>query len=110
MKEFAQKGCWVKIYKVLLKEGERAPQVPVETSKVPLEFRVNGFLQVEKAQLGEEVEILTVTGRKMKGVLVEIEPCYTHSFGAYIPELGTIGSELRNLLEKAEKEPQVRER
>ena len=91
------KGTWVEIYQVVLAVGERVPQVPDDTHKVPLEMRVRGWL-VEPASLSEAAEIKTPTGRHLTGTLVEINPAYTHGFGSPIPELTQIGSEVRAIL------------
>lgn len=97
MPELIEKGAWVEIYAVVLPAGERAPQVPEDTQKVPLEMRVKGFL-VSSASPGDEVEIVTTVGRQLRGTLVEVNPAYTHQFGAPIPELLTIGGEVRAIL------------
>ena len=91
------KGTWVEIERIVLRAGERAPQVPDDTRQVPLQMRVKGYL-VAPAALGEEAEILTPAGRRLSGVLREINPAYTHGFGAPVPELSGIGRELRALL------------
>ena len=44
MAEHIEKGTWVQIHRIVLREGQRAPQVPVETQQVPLEMWVKGFL------------------------------------------------------------------
>ena len=46
----------------------------------------------------DEVEIITTVGRHLRGTLIEINPAYTHQFGAPIPELLTIGGEVRAIL------------
>ena len=97
MSELITKGTWVEIHKIVLQVGERAPQVPIDTRKVPLEMRAKGFL-VSSGAVGEDVEIETLTGRRFRGILTEVNPAYTHSFGAPIPELSTIGNEVRALL------------
>ena len=97
MSELIAKGTWVDIHDIILQVGERAPLVPADTRQVPLEMRVKGFL-VSSAAMGEEVEIETLAGRRLRGILTEVNPAYTHSFGAPIPELSTIGSEVRALL------------
>ena len=97
MAEHIEKGTWVQIHRIVLREGQRAPQVPVETQQVPLEMRVKGFL-TEPATLGEEVEIVTPSGRRLGGVLTDVNPGYTHSFGSPIPELLRIGREVRAIL------------
>jgi hypothetical protein len=48
--------------------------------------------------LGEEVEIVTVTGRRLDGTLVDVNPSYAHGFGPPIAELQAIGGEVRALL------------
>ncbi|KGG81493.1 2-amino-4-ketopentanoate thiolase [Caloranaerobacter azorensis H53214] len=98
----AKKGDWVRIYNVVLKPEERAPQVPDDTKKVPLEMWVKGFLLNEEARIGDEVEIETYIGRKIKGKLVEINPYYNHDYGKCIPELLFIGKQLRGILEGGE--------
>ena len=52
MAERAAQGAWVEIHRCVLQAGERAPQVPEDTQRVPLEMRVKGFL-VAPAAPGE---------------------------------------------------------
>jgi hypothetical protein len=65
-----------------------------------LELKAKGFLQADAA-IGDDVEIKTYTGRLIKGKLIEENPSYTHSFGAPIPELMTIGTEAKKILKDA---------
>jgi len=97
MTEPVAKGSWVEIHRIVLPAGERASQVPEDTQQVPLEMRVKGFL-VEPASLGEDVEIITTTGRRLHGTLTDFNPAYGHGFGAPIAELSTIGGEVRAML------------
>jgi len=90
-------GTWVQIHRIILPAGQRAPQVPEETQRVPLELRAKGFL-LRDAQLGDEVAIRTVIGREITGTLVAVNPPYPHDFGVPVPELLTVGRELRELL------------
>jgi len=92
-----KKGAWVEIYRVVLEPNERAPQVPDDTKKVPLEMKVKGFLEKD-AHIGDEVEIITQAGRRSKGKLVTLGPPYDHGFGNPVEELIGIGSEVRRLL------------
>ncbi|MFN3329232.1 MAG: 2-amino-4-oxopentanoate thiolase subunit OrtA [Fervidobacterium sp.] len=94
----AKKGDWVQIEKVILSPQERAPQVPEDTKSVPLSMRVKGFLLDESAKIGNNVRIKTLTGRVVEGKLVAINPKYEHDFGEPVPELLTIGMELRDIL------------
>ena len=91
------KGTWVEIHRIVLPADERAPRVPDDTRQVPLEMRVKGSL-LAPAALGEEAEIITAAGRRLRGVLTDINPAYTHGFGAPIAELSAVGRELRALL------------
>jgi hypothetical protein len=97
MADLVAKGTWVEVYRIVLPAGERAPQVPADTAHVPLEMRVKGFL-AEPAAVGAQAEIMTAAGRRLQGRLVEINPAYTHGFGAPVPELATIGDEVRTIL------------
>ena len=97
MTELIEKGTWVEVHTVVLKASERAPQVPKDTRRVPLEMRVKGFL-VAPASIGEDAEIETPSGRRLRGKLSEVNPPYTHSFGSPIPELSAIGKSVRALL------------
>jgi hypothetical protein len=97
MTDLIEKGSWVEIHDVVLEAGERAPQVPQDTQRVPLQMRVKGFLSAPAA-IGEQAGIETLSGRQLRGKLVQVNPAYTHSFGAPIPELSTIGREVRALL------------
>jgi len=97
MTELIEKGTWVEIHSVVLQANERAPQVPEDTRRVPLEMRVKGFL-LAPATIGEDAEIETLSGRHLRGRLAEVNPAYTHSFGSPVPELSPIGCEVRALL------------
>jgi hypothetical protein len=97
MAELIKKGTWVEIHTIVLPAAERAPQVPEDTQQVPLEMRVKGFL-AEPVLPGDEAEIVTTVGRHLRGTLIEVNPAYTHQFGAPVPELSTIGVEVRAIL------------
>jgi len=84
-----KKGTWVRIHRILLTPAERAENLPEETRIVPFELWIKGFLSID-ANLGETVDILTVTGRTERGTLDAVEPSYRHDFGAYVPELKEI--------------------
>jgi len=97
MDEIIRKGAWVEIHGVVLAAGERADNVPEDTKRVPLEMRVKGFL-LAPGRAGDEVEILTPAGRRLRGTLTAVNPAYAHGFGAPVPELSTIGAEVKTLL------------
>jgi len=94
----ANKGDWVSIHVVVLTPEERAHAVlPEDTQKVPLEMWMHGYL-CEDAEIGDTVQIITRTGREASGRLLEVNPCYTHSFGDHIPELQKAGDIARAIL------------
>lgn len=93
------KETWVEIHDIVLKPEERTGNLPEETKKVPLEMRLKGFL-LEEAEIGDRVKIRTVTGRIVEGTLLKENPVYEHGYGeTFIPELLTIGQNLRAMLE-----------
>ena len=99
MTKLVDNGTWVELHDIILPAGQRAPQVPEDTQHVPLEMRVKGFL-VEPARIGDEAEVITAAGRRLRGRLAEANPAYDHSFGRPIPALSNIGSELRTILRR----------
>ena len=97
MAERVATGTWVELRRIVLQAGERAPQVPEETQRVPLEMKVKGRL-TRDASVGEEAEVITAAGRRLRGTLERVAPAYTHGFGPPVPELLGVGEELRALL------------
>lgn len=93
-----QKGDWVQIHIKVLSAEERAANIPEDTKRVPLEMWVKGNLINEEAELGDIVSVLTKTGRTVEGTLVALSPCYTHSFGDYVPELDRIDRMVKDAL------------
>ena len=93
-------GDWVEIWNVILESGKRAPQVPEDTQKVPLEMRLRGFLVTKQAKLGGNVWIRTRIGRLVEGKLVSLHPRYNHDFGEPQKALLEIGQELRTFLKQ----------
>jgi hypothetical protein len=94
-------GTWVEIHRVVLHPGERAPQVPPETQRVPLELLARGWLDAP-AVLGDDVSVTTAAGRHVHGKLVAVEPGYEHTFGPPVPELLAVGRQLRALLKEGQ--------
>ena len=95
-----RRGEWAEIRLVLLSPGERAPGLPADTARVPLEARVKGFLEGE-ARPGGKAAVTTVLGRRIEGVFVRALPEPGHSFGQPAPELLPIGGELRARLRES---------
>jgi hypothetical protein len=90
-------GTWVEISTVVLEPARRAPRIPEDTKRLPLEMRVKGFLAAPVV-LGDRAEIITAARRKLGGILTAVNPPYSHGFGAPIPELSAIGGKVRALL------------
>lgn len=97
MAEKLPQGTWVEIHAVILPADARAPQVPEDTARVPLEMRAKGFL-AEAAEIGAEAEVRTTTGRGLRGTVTAANPAYDHGFGVPLPELLEIGAEVRAIL------------
>jgi len=93
----AAEGQWVEIHRIVLRPDERAAQTPEDTRRVPLEMRVKGFLATP-ACVGDDAEIVTRAGRRLRGTLAAVNPAYTHSFGPPLPELSSVGDEVRAVL------------
>jgi len=92
-----EKGKWVLIRRTVLEPGERAPQAPEDTREVPLRMWIKGTLQ-KRAAIGEEVTVLTRTGRIETGTLLEENPYYKHDFGKCVPELMAISDQVREMV------------
>lgn len=93
----AKKGDWVRIQNTVLEPHERAPQVPDDTKATPLKMWVKGFALTE-VEIGEIIEVETITGRKVSGTLKEINPTFRHSFGECVPEIFQIGIGAKKVL------------
>ncbi len=91
------KGDWVKIRNTVLPPSARAPQLPQDTKQVPLDIWLKGFVQ-DDAEIGDEVEITTITGRTASGTLVEHNPYYGHDYGKCLPELLQIGLQAKAIV------------
>ncbi len=93
----AKKGDWVLLHTVVLAPEQRAPQVPEDTRRVPLEMWTKGYL-THDAEVGDEVEITTRTKRVLRGTLVEVNPQHRHGYGDFVPEILKIGDDVRDIL------------
>ncbi len=94
-------GCearrWVEIGFTVLEPAQRTARLPEDTTRVPYEARVRGFA-VGACRLGDEVEVKTLTGRRVRGRVVALDPCFAHDFGRPVLELIEAGLEARALL------------
>ncbi|MDY2960522.1 MAG: 2-amino-4-oxopentanoate thiolase subunit OrtA [Hornefia sp.] len=97
-----KKGDWVRIHRVVLKAEERTAKLPEDTKACDLEMWTKGTLLAD-AEIGDEVEIETIVGRREKGELVEVGPYYTHSYGVFVPEIIEIDKQLRKIMKGGDK-------
>ena len=85
---------WVEVRFVLLEPADRAVNLPADTAAQPLLVWIKGFARGAGA-IGDELAIETTTGRAVTGVLTDVNPGYTHTFGRPAPELTHVGRDLR---------------
>lgn len=92
-----RKNTWVKIHTIILKPEERSKKLPNETKKHPLECWMKGYLSHD-ADIGDEVSIITLTGREENGTLTKANPAYLHTYGAFVPEILKIDAIVKQAL------------
>jgi hypothetical protein len=92
-----KKDNWVLIKKIILQPEQRANNLPEATKKVPLLLWVKGNLLTD-GEIGQEVEVKTLTGRIESGTLVEVNPSYMHNYGKFMPEIQQIDKILKSEL------------
>jgi hypothetical protein len=95
--QMAGLGDYVQISQIVINPENRAPQIPEDTKKVPYTLWIKGYA-LKEAVIFEEIEISTITGRKLTGTLTDINPSFNHSFGKYVKELGQVRDQVKNLL------------
>ncbi|MFA5479363.1 MAG: 2-amino-4-oxopentanoate thiolase subunit OrtA [Candidatus Muiribacteriota bacterium] len=87
---------WVQIEKVVLKASQRTSKIPEDTLKCDYVMRINGY--ADNAEIGKQTEITTLTGRKVSGRVVEVNPKFRHDFGEPVEELMHVGRVCRKEL------------
>ena len=87
-------GDWVEVERVLLEPADRSTNLPDDTAAQPLLVWVKGFALADAA-VGDELEVETMTGRRVTGRLTQVNPGYFHTFGKPAPELTHVGRDLR---------------
>jgi hypothetical protein len=94
-------GSWVEIQQVVLRAGERAPNVPPDTAEVDFVARIRGFL-TSSASIGDNATVRTLVGREVSGVLTVVNPRNPADYGNPVPDLLELGSRARQALEALE--------
>jgi hypothetical protein len=92
--ERCRAGDWVEVEYILLEPADRSKNLPEDTAAQPLRVWIKGFAQTD-AEIGHELTVETMTGRRVTGKLTELNPGYFHTFGRPIPELVHVGKDLR---------------
>lgn len=92
-----KKGTWVEIEEIVLEVKDRASNIPIETKATPLKCWTRGNC-MEDCILGEYVEVKTNIGRFVKGIVVDVEPGYCHTFGKYVSEISKIGTQAKEMI------------
>ena len=100
MKQRAEKNDWVRVQEIILTPEERMESLPESTRKVPLKCWINGFMENDSAEIGEQVTIRTLTGRLVRGELYEVWPKYEHGFGRQQPTLIHVGNQVKELVKE----------
>ena len=93
----AKKGDWVRIHRVILAAEERTANLPEDTKRVPFEMWVKGHLLYD-GEIGDQVTVKTVSGRKEHGTLIEVDPQFDVNFGRFVPEILEMDVRLRTAL------------
>ncbi|KAF0196824.1 MAG: hypothetical protein FD169_803 [Bacillota bacterium] len=92
-----QKGQFVEVSWAALEPSGRSDNIPESTKQVPLIARVKGFA-VETTEGSDDISIVTLSGRVLRGKVCDSAPRYSHDFGKPQPELQRIGPTLRREL------------
>lgn len=95
--DFVPAGSWVEVRQIVLRGGDRAPNVPPDTAAVDFVARIRGFLQTD-TKLGEEASVRTLADREVRGRLSAVNPRNPADFGNPVPELLQLGGEARRSL------------
>lgn len=92
-----EKDQFIEISWVALEPDGRSEHIPESTKRVPLVARVKGFA-LESTDGIDEVSVVTLSGRILRGKVCDTAPRHAHDFGKPQPELLSIGPTLRQEL------------
>ncbi len=90
-------GSFVRIHQVILKAEERTSNVPEDTRNTDLRMWTKGFLKCD-AEIGETVEVETLSGRTETGELVAVNHMHEVNYGDFVEEIIPIGVYLKEKL------------
>jgi 2-amino-4-ketopentanoate thiolase alpha subunit len=86
---------WTEIEWIVLHPEGRASAVPPETRATPYVARSRGM--ATSAEVGQEAEIETATGRRLRGRVRELMPGHHHTFGNPLPEWIAMRDSIRGI-------------
>lgn len=87
---------WTEVQWTVLDTSDRSANLPPETRTTPYVARVRGL--APDPRVGAKTELTTVVGRRVSGVVTELDPGYSHSFGRPLPEWVHMRESIRHLL------------
>lgn len=91
------KGSFVRVKRIVLDTQDRSQALPDSTKKTPLIMWTKGYL-LEDAKFGDMVEVLTLSNRKERGELIEVDPTFDVNYGQFVPEILKIGRDVKGAL------------
>ncbi len=90
-------GSFVRISQVILKSEQRTSAIPDDTKSTDLVMWTKGFLK-EDANIGDFVEITTLSSRIETGTLVATNHMHEVNYGDFVEEIIPIGVYLKEKL------------
>lgn len=96
-----EKNTWVEVEECILKSEERSSNLPEDTRNTDLMMWLRGFLIDDLAEIGDDVTIKTLSGRKVSGKLCDAKPRHQYDYGDTVVELIEVGEELKKALKIA---------
>ncbi|MFV0424235.1 MAG: 2-amino-4-oxopentanoate thiolase subunit OrtA [Bacilli bacterium] len=90
-------GSFVRVHQVILKSNQRTSSIPEDTANTDLRMWTKGFLNSD-AEIGDEVEITTLSGRIEHGELVAVNHMHEVNYGDFVEEIIPIGVYLKEKL------------
>lgn len=92
---------WIEIGFTVLRPEERTARLPEDTRRVPYYARLRGFV-TGPCHVGDQVEVETLSGRRVRGEVTDPAPRFAHDFGRPVEELIQAGIEAKALLRHLE--------
>lgn len=91
---------WVEIEWTVLEPQDRSQKIPDETRRTAYRARTRGYAP-GNPEIGDEVEVTTVSGRRLRGQVLSLRPGYEHSFGRPEPAWLEMQRSIRDLVKES---------